>query len=117
MRTASLSTLTYDLEGHVRLRLHGTTAGETRRRVNRVATLDGGAVNNDMGYSASDLTLDLRWPATDPATDAAVQRLVQLYARLVVAVPGAVYLTAPESYTPGATESRLRLLVLGDLTA
>ncbi len=116
MRTANLSALTYDPQGHVRLRLHGTTAGETRRRVNRVKTLDGSAVTNDMGYSAADRTLDLRWPAAG-ATDAAVDRMVQLYTRLLVAVPGAVYLVAPESYTPGATESRLRLLVLEDLTA
>lgn len=114
---AALSSQTADSAGHVMLRLLPTTTrGNTRRRVNRIATLDGGAVINDMGYAEADRTLDLRWPADDAAIDAAVERLVSLYSRLVVSVHGAVYLAAPETYTPDATESRLRLLVVERLS-
>jgi hypothetical protein len=118
LRTACLATLTYDLLGHVRLRLAGnSTAGPTRRRVNRVATLDGGAVTNDFGYAEADRTIELRWQPAGAAQEAAVERLVQLYGRLTVSTASAVYLAVPETYTPGAQESRLRLLVLEKLSA
>ena len=46
----TLSTPTYDLSGYVELQvLEDATFIETSRRVNRVKTLDGGAVINDGG--------------------------------------------------------------------
>lgn len=116
MRVA-LSSVTVDTSGFVELDvLPDTTAGSTSRRINRVATLDGGSVFNDGGYSEADRTIELRWDSTSAAADAAVARLLQLHARLQVAMPGAVYLAAPETFTPGQP-SRLRLLVVAKLSA
>jgi len=112
----TLSTLTFDPLGTVVLDvLPEQTFGETRRRMNRVATLDGGAVFNDFGHTEADRTLSLRWLVQSAAAEAAIERLVQLYARVHVATPRGFYLAALESYNPGATESTLTLLVADKL--
>ena len=114
---AVLTTLEYDPLRAVKLHvLPGSALQERRRRVNRIATLDGGSVVNDFGYAESDKTLVLAWAPTSRATEAAVDRLAGLYGRLNVSIDGAVYLAAVESYTPGTDESQLRLLVLEKLT-
>lgn len=111
----SLSTLTFDPLGYVELPLSQPALPVRARRMNRVATLDGGAVTNDSGYADADLTIDLRW-TPGRAVDQSVERLVRLYARLVVATPDGAFLSAIETYTPGAEESALRLLVLQRLS-
>lgn len=110
---ATLTTTTFDPLGAVTLHcLPDTTTGEVRRRMNRIATLDGGAVFNDFGQSEADRTIELRWRPTDAETEANVERLVKLYAQLHIATARGCWLVAPETYTPGATESRLVLLVV-----
>ena len=112
----TLSPLTFDPLGGVTINaLPGQTLGETRRRMNRIATLDGGAVFNDFGFSEADRTIQLRWRVQSAAQEAAVQRLVQLYARIHVSTPRGFYLAALELYTPGASESSLSLLVVSKL--
>jgi len=101
----------YDLSGAVMLDcLPDTTAGQLQRRVNRVATLDGGAAFNDFGFSEGDRTIELRWLPTDPDAEAVVSRLLRLHRWVYVSMPDGLWLAAPETYTPGATESRLVLL-------
>ena len=102
----------FDLSGAVLLDcMPDTTAGALQRRVNRVATLDGGAAFNDFGFSEADRTIELRWLPSDRAADAIVARLVRLHRWVYVSTPGGIWLAAPETYTPGADESRLTLLV------
>lgn len=91
------------------------TVGETRRRMNRIPTLDGGAVFNDFGFSEADRTILLRWQVRSAAQESAVSRLVELYSRLHVATSKGFYLAAPEVYVPGAQESTLSLLVVDKL--
>lgn len=114
-----VSTLEFDLGGYLEIEVTPqTTAGEVRRRMNRVATLDGGAVVNDGGYSEADRVIELAWLTPAYQTlGAEVERLVRLYTRLRVATAAGVFLAAPESYTPGAAESKLRLLVLSKESA
>lgn len=112
----TLTTLTFDLGGVLTLNLLASSSlGEMRRRMNRIATLDGGAVTNDSGYSEADRTLELRWVPKSAAQEAAVARLVTLYARLRVATPQGLFLAAVETYKPAAAESSLTLLVLEKL--
>lgn len=115
---AALSSITFDPSGYIELDLlPDHTDGEVRRRVNRVATLDGGAVVSDAGFSHADRTIQLRWQPRDKTTEDDVERLVRTYATLAVSTRSGVFLTSPESYTPTATESSLRLLVLEKLSA
>lgn len=112
----TLSPIDFDPLGSVTLHtMPGQTFGETRRRMNRIATLDGGAVFNDAGCSESDRTINLRWRVRSRTQEAAVLRLLQLYARIHVATPQGFFLAAPELYTPGPQESRLSLLVVDKL--
>lgn len=114
---ATLHSTTFDPLGVVDLDLDPNTSfGTPRRRMNRVATLDGGAVFNDAGYSEADRTIKLVWPVTSAETEAAIERLVTLYAQLHVSTPRGFYLAAPELYTPGAATSSLTLLVVRKLS-
>lgn len=112
----TLSALTFDPMGSVTLDvMPDQTFGEARRRMNRIPTLDGGAVFNDFGFSEADRTINLRWRVRSRAKEDAVERLVQLYARVHVATPRGLFLAAVEAYSPGATESGLTLLTVGKL--
>lgn len=112
----TLSPLTFDPLGPVVIdSLASQTLGESRRRMNRIATLDGGAVFNDFGFSEADRTINLSWKVRSAVQEAAVARLVQLYARIHVATPKGFYLAALEVYVPGAQESSLLLLVVDKL--
>ena len=114
---AAISSTTYDPAGHVELDcLADTTHGETARRLNRVATRDGGAVVNDLGQSEADRTIELRRRPRCAADEARVERLVRLYNRMHLATARGVWLAAPERYVPGANESRLTLLCVAKLT-
>ncbi len=113
---AFLSTLTFDPLGAVVIDcLPTTTLGESRRRMNRIATLDGGAVFNDFGFAEADRSIELRWRPRSATHEEAVDRLVQLYAQIRLATTAGCWLVAPETYTPGATESRLSLLAVTKL--
>lgn len=85
--------------------------GERSRRVTRVATLDGGAVFNDFGFSDADRTMRIVWRPTGKAQEAAVARLVQTYSRITVATPDGLFLAAPQILTPGDSTLTLTLLV------
>lgn len=111
-----LSALTFDPAGVIPLNvLPGQTFGEARRRMNRIATLDGSAVFNDFGFAEADRTITLAWPVRSAALEAAVLRLVQLYAQATLATPGGLYLCGLEMYKPGPLESNLTLLVAAKL--
>lgn len=113
-----LSSPTFDIAGHVALDVFPRSAFHgVRRRVSRVATLDGGAVINDFGFSHGDTTIDLSWRPVDDAERESVARLIELYGRINIATRSGVYLAAPESYEPGPDEARLRLLVMSKLSA
>jgi hypothetical protein len=111
-----ITSLTFDLQGAVSLDLlPETDLGETRRRMNRIATLDGGAAVNDFGHSVADRTLTLNWKA-DEAVDALMARLVRVYGRLRVSMRDGVFLVAPELHRVDRDVSTARLLVLEQLT-
>lgn len=113
-----LSTLTFDLDGFIEVATSDKmNSGDTKRRVNRIATLDGGVAVNDFGFTDADRTINMVWQPASRAVDEAIDRLVQTYDRLHVSTRAGVFLAAPETYTPGAAESRLRLLVIEKVSA
>lgn len=116
---AHISTLTFDPDGAVTIELDPdqTRLGESRRRMNRIATLDGSAVVNDFGYSDADRTIRLQWVPVSKDYEANIERLVQTNARLHVATAEGFFLAAPESYEQRSTQSVLVLLALAKLSA
>lgn len=114
----AISSPTFDIDGHVVIHpLPGSNIGETRRRVNRVPTLDGGVAVNDRGFSEGDRTLSYEWDAVSKAHNDAVERLFRLYARLFVSTPDGVYSAAPQVFTPGSDRSSMILLVIEKVSA
>jgi hypothetical protein len=114
----TVSSIVWDAQGYVEINaVDSQTTGDMRRRGNRIATLDGGAVTNDAGFSDADRTFEIRWLSTDTSPDDLVARLVRLYGTVQVSVRDGVYTALVESYKPGATEAALRLLVLSKISA
>lgn len=109
---ATLSALEFDPLGYIELQVRPDSVHQPRRRrVNRIATLDGGAVFNDFGYSDADRTITLRWAPTSQAVEEAVDRMTQLYSQVRAAIGSSIFLASIETYTPGDAESELVLLV------
>lgn len=113
-----LSTTTYDLSGWAAIRaLPDSSLGETTRRVNRVATLDGGVVVNDGGFAEGDKTISAIWRPVSKAHDDAVAYLVATYSVLLACTRDGAFLVSPERFVPGRKQNRLSLLVTGKVSA
>jgi hypothetical protein len=107
-----LSTPVFDIDGHVEINaLPATDLGETSRRMNRVATLDGGAAFNDYGHSFADRTITVNWKTRAPAFEANLSRMVRVHPEIIASTRDGVFLTAPQSYTANDGTSKLILLV------
>lgn len=113
-----LSTTTFDPLGVIELDINPDQSdfGESRRRVTRIATLDGGAVFNDFGLAQADKTITLVWSIVSKAQQDAVERLVRLYALVQVSVPTGIFLAAPEAYASTQSTGTLTLLVKSKLS-
>ena len=65
------------------------------RRVNRIATLDGGAVMNDGGYSDADQTFRVSFKKDGQFEN--IKRMFQLYPLLNISHRNSFYTAAPEN--------------------
>jgi hypothetical protein len=86
-----------------------------KRRGNRIATLDGGAVVNDFGYSAADRIFTLRWMVSS-AEDATIRRLIDVHQRVTVSVPEGVFECVIGNYGVTAGSATLQLLPAAQLS-
>lgn len=110
---ATIASVVFDPDGHVLLDLVRRSS-DTRalaRRVNRVATLDGGAVINDYGVSDSDRTLVLAW-RIDGETEGRIRRMMRVHSVVRVAVEDGVFRCAWASYSERDGEARVEMLVI-----
>jgi hypothetical protein len=116
MERVHLATTSFDLDGAITIELNASNEPiGARRRVNRVATLDGGAAFNDFGSSYADATITLSWNSTPK--DKAVERLVQLYEQVRVLTGEGAFLAVPEQFSVSGGQARLKLLVIERLDA
>ena len=105
----TISSLTFDPVGFVTIpALASSDFGETKRRMSRVATLDGGAAFNDFGFSEADKTMVVEW-AYSPAIDDAIEYMAQTYAVVNVATPRGLWQAAIETYSK-TQPSRITLM-------
>lgn len=83
----------------------------TKRRVSRTATLDGGCVVVDNGFTVSDATLQIALPVgMDEDTVKALESTLQLHSELTVSVDGACYAGVAEAATWG-DKRKIKVLV------
>ena len=109
-----LSTITFDLKG-ARI-FSGDRNADLKnrkgdRRISRTATLDGGVLIADLGFSDGDRTLTaIELDATQEAVDFA-QYIVEHYTLINAATDDGVYEVAPESYIVDDGKLTITLLV------
>ena len=109
-----LSTITFDLEG-ARI-FSGDRNADLKnrkgdRRISRTATLDGGVLIADLGFSDGDRTLSaIELDATQEAVNFA-QYIVEHYTLINAATDDGVYEVAPESYIVDDGKLTITLLV------
>ncbi len=82
-----------------------------RRRTSRSATLDGGAVVSDLGYSHGDRTLVVQEKEASEEAVAFARRIVENYSTVAVSTIDGAYLAVPESYEYRDGTLELRLLI------
>lgn len=108
-----LSTPLFDPMGAIALNeLPDSDMSGVSRRINRVATLDGGSVLNDRGHAPSDRTFAIRWRIRERAEMDAVKRLVRLHGRVRVANREGVFMGAPEEAQERDGIGTLTILIL-----
>ena len=113
-----ISSPTFDLDGSVAINpIPGADIGETRRRVSRAATLDGGVAISDKGFSEGDRTLIYAWKSVSKDHNALVERIVRLYPRVYVSTEFGVYEAAPQVFEPSPSECTLTLLAIEKVSA
>lgn len=112
----TLNATTFDLAGSLSIDpLPNGVQMPQLRRVNRVATLDGGVAVNDRGHAHGDRDLSIRYKAVSAAHDAQARYLMANYARVTVAMPEGVFEAAPQQFDAGPTNT-LTLLILSKLS-
>jgi hypothetical protein len=90
------------------------TAGNARRRVQRVPTLDGGVAVIDNGYTEADRTVSLDLRGQEADTLLRCRWLVTMYDRVLVFLPDGAYTAVPEALNEGASGvASMSLLLIG----
>lgn len=115
MNICAVSTLTYDPLGSIVFQIDPGDAYAFRsveRRVTRTATLDGGAVIVDGGYSPADRTLRLKLSSdTSADTMLAIQRIFKTYSMVILFTPEAAFNAAPQSFSVSSNSATANFLV------
>lgn len=88
----SLCSPTFDLNGQLVSSGGTAVAKQISRRAKRVATLDGGAVLVDGGYSSADLTYSISLPDVDGSQHAALHYLLGSYQTALLSCADGCYL-------------------------
>jgi hypothetical protein len=87
----------------------------TSRRVSRTATLDGGALIVDNGYTASDATFTISVPNLSASDRLSLLATIQTHSLLVLSTPVGCFLGVVEKVDE-ANVFKIRFLVSRDLT-
>lgn len=87
------------------------------RRINRTATLDGGAFIADNGYTASDGTIKIVIDASNNSTQTAetLALIIQQFGMVTVASKHGIFLAAFDSITPSKNQLSVKFLIKSKL--
>jgi len=89
----SIYTPYFDLDGVVQTEydIVDSTLGNESRRGNRTATIDGGAIYTDLGFSESDKTFSFSLKKIDKKQIANLKRFLREYREVFLTISGGVY--------------------------
>lgn len=113
-----ISTPTFDLNGSVRIKtMSGTELKTNSRRITRTATLDGGSVIVDGGFSDSDRTFRVAYWGMSEADEANLWAIFQDYPLVILSVSEGCFSAAIESMVAKDGEGNLTILFNERLSA
>jgi len=118
MNNIILSAPAADVNGTVKFKYAGreTDLYSLSRRVTRIATLDGGVVLNDLGFTHGDRTFNISAALTPDQQDS-VNRLLRIYPTLMISVQEGLFLGAIEINNVTGNVSVLQILIQEKLTS
>lgn len=111
MRNIAISTFTFDLNGAHMVRHIGEidALGESTRRATRTATLDGGALVYDTGFSASDRDIEL---TANGRHRAFFDRIVRTYRLVRVCTVDGVFSAIPARFRMNGRDATITLQIV-----
>ena len=115
MIPAAISTIEVSPTGSILLFLDSGhyDGGTFMRRVNRTATLDGGAFVLDSGYSDADRTVKLNLIQQSKEVIDNVTSLVKFYSTVLLFLPDGAFKATPEQFIVTSSGAILVLLISG----
>jgi hypothetical protein len=108
-----ISTITFDLDGaFIFCNIHEDIKNRAAaRRISRTATLDGGAVITDGGYSDGDRTITIKQKNCAKEDVDFAKYIIENYALVVLTTEDGVFTAAPESYNVDYEVLSIKLLI------
>jgi hypothetical protein len=99
MKLVSIASKLFDYSGHFLFAINPVRSqiSDVSRRVSRTATLDGGALVVDNGYTASDATFNITPKKLTPELRNGLRRLAQLHSEIIVCIEEGAFLGAISS--------------------
>ena len=100
-RIIGISTTIYDIDGAIILKdilQRSTSVKSLTRRINKVATLDGGVIVEDRGFSEGDRNFEIFVPFSQTVHDIML-RLIKTYDQLLLTNDEGAFLVAPAEFT------------------
>lgn len=114
----SISSLVFDINGLLQLTYdEGSDADNLQRRVNKTASLDGGATYSDQGFAWADSDLRLLFSSVTEAEHEQLKRLIQDYGEILVSFKAGVFKALLERVTRQQGETELSVLLLEKVSA
>ena len=111
-----ISTLVFDLSGHVLLQHVDETTSKTRdfrRRLTRTATLDTGAYIDDRGYYPGDRTIELAFNGNQSLFES-LRYILQNYSSLSIMLPDGPFIGNMQRLSQDRGRIALTLLIESD---
>lgn len=110
----SLSSQVFDPNGNILLKYDPkSTDGDFTRRVSRTATMDGGCTYDDLGFSWSDVDLNLQFENISEQQETRLSYLAKTYGVLTAVTKQGAFDALVESYSFREGKAELKLLLLG----
>lgn len=109
----------FDIDGVVLLNYidSGADLFTVDRRVSRTATLDGGSIIDDLGFSDTDRTLSITANNVTKEQSIRLSYILRNYTLITIATDEAIFLCAPSSYSYSDGQASFVALVKQKLSA
>lgn len=108
----ALSTITYDIQGHVVIReTPESILPDLTRRVTRTATLDGESTISDLGFTYSDMTYVVRSRSLSDDQIAILEAMIKTYPLVRISTSEGAFIGAISAMTVGRIPVEFTLLI------